>query len=34
MRKVDIENIMNKKYKWVVDFSFIEKSFTPPPSYR
>ena len=33
MRKVDIKSIMNKKYKWVVNFSFIDKSYIPPPAY-
>lgn len=34
MRKVDIKNIVNKRYKWVVNFSFLEKSFKPSHSYN
>ena len=33
-RKVDIKSIINKKYKWIINFDFIEKSYKPSQSYN
>ena len=34
MRKVDIKKIINRKYKWIVNLSFLKEAYVPPQSYH
>ena len=34
MRKVDIKKIINKKYKWTVNLSFLKEAYKPSHSYN
>ena len=34
MRNVDIKRIINRKYKWIVNHSFLKKAYRPPYSYN